>query len=78
METTESSAEYGQLFSAQVSSLLSTKTLNNGLFLFLLWEDKFLLPLPLPFELLLPMAGALIVGACNQVSRKLEKRKNVI
>lgn len=65
-------------FSAQVSSLLSTKTLNNGLFLFLLWKDRFLLSLPLPFELLLPMARALIVGACNQVSGKLGKRKSII
>lgn len=56
METTASSTEYGQLFLQRIFFSLSAETLNNGLFLFLLWEDKFLLPHPIPFDMLLPLA----------------------
>ena len=59
METTASSAEYGQLFLPRVFFFsLSAETLNNGLFLFLWWEDKFLLPHPILSDVLLPVATA--------------------
>ena len=69
METTASSAEYGQLFLHRFFSL-SMETSKNGLFLFLLWKEKAPLPFYFPprlfSELLLPLARALIAEAVNQ------------
>lgn len=75
METKASSAEYGQLFLQRIFFSFSPETLNNGLFLFLLWEDKVPLLRPMTVTFLCHVSETAEAG--YQASGRLRKRKNV-